>query len=182
MWTYDTIGFMTWPMAIPLDTPRLRLEPLSVRHAHEMVAALAPRELYTFIGGEPPTEAALQTRYLRQSIGHSPAGDAGWLNWIIRRKATHGVAGYVQATLTGEAETLTAEIAWLVVPSAQRGGVATEATAAMLDWLHQQQVAVMRALIHPAHHASMRVAQRLGMESTTEVVDGEAVWELRAEP
>ncbi|MCY7280315.1 MAG: GNAT family N-acetyltransferase [Sphingomonas bacterium] len=177
--THGTIDCMSWPTADPLDTDRFVLEPLSVEHTSEMVAVLAPSELYTFIGGEPLTESALRRRYTRQSVGHSPDDDAGWLNWIIRTKATHDVVGYVQATLTGDGETLTADMAWLVTPSAQRSGAATESAAAALAWLREQQVHVARALIHPEHYASARVARRLGLEPTTAIVEGESVWELR---
>lgn len=177
--THGTIDLMTWPTANALDTDRFVLEPLSVKHTKEMAAVLAPRELYTFIGGEPLAEDALRARYTRQSVGHSPDDDAGWLNWVIRSRTTHDVVGYVQATLTVEDEMLTADIAWLITPSAQHRGAATESAAAVLAWLHEQQVRVARALIHPEHHASTRVARRLGLAPTTVIVDGESVWELR---
>ena len=170
---------MTWPTATRIETERLTLEPLSPGHAEEMVTVLAAPELYAFTGGEPPTEGILRTRYSRQAIGHSPADDAGWVNWIIRERTSQDVAGYVQATLTVEREELVADVAWLVTPSAQHRGIASEAATAMLAWLLERQVPVVRALIHPEHHASGRVAQRLGLLSTAALVDGESVWELR---
>ncbi len=169
---------MPWSSATLLDTVRLILEPLEFRHATEMVAALAAPELYGFTGGEPPTEDILGSRYRRQAVGHSPGDDAGWLNWIIRVKATRTAGGYVQATLTVEDDALVADVAWLVTPSVQHGGIATEAAEAMLAWLRDQQVAGVRAWIHPDHHASVRVAQRLGFVSTPVMVDGESLWEL----
>ncbi|MDH6238389.1 GNAT family N-acetyltransferase [Cryobacterium sp. CG_9.6] len=170
---------MIWPTGHPLDTDRFILEPLCVDHATEMVAVLAPRELYTFIGGEPPSEGALRTRYIRQAVGHSPDGTARWLNWIIRTKATQNVIGYMQATLTVDGETLTANMAWLITPSAQHCGAATEAATAVLTSLREKHVHVVRALIHPEHHASARVARHLGLVLTAGVVDGESVWEKR---
>ncbi len=159
---------MPWPSATQLDTVRLILEPLKSRHATEMVPVLAASELYTFTGGEPPTEEILRSRYRRQAVGHSPASDAGWLNWIIRVKATRVAVGYVQATLTDEDDALIADAAWIVTPSAQHGGIATEAAGAMLAWLLDQQVVGVRALIHPDHQASARVARRLGFVSRAE--------------
>ena len=44
---------MLWPQADALESDRLSLEPLAVRHAGEMVTALAPRGLYLFTGGTP---------------------------------------------------------------------------------------------------------------------------------
>lgn len=40
-----------WPIATPIETARLRLEPLEPAHAEEMVAVLAAPELYAFTGG-----------------------------------------------------------------------------------------------------------------------------------
>ncbi len=169
---------MPWPSATQLDTVRLILEPLKSQHATEMVAALAAPELYAFTGGEPPTEDILRSHYQRQAVGHSPASDAGWLNWIIRVKATQATVGYVQATLTIEDDALIAYAAWLVTPSAQHGGIATEAARTMLAWLLNQRVVGVRAFIHPHHQASARVARRLGFVSTPVVVDGESLWKL----
>jgi RimJ/RimL family protein N-acetyltransferase len=46
----------------------------------------------------------------------------------------------------------------------------------MVDWLAEQDVVRIRALIHPDHYASVRVAQNLGLESTATVIDNEALW------
>lgn len=171
---------MHWPVTSLLVTPRLRLEPLTVAHAPEMVEVLAPAELYAYTDGEPPTEEELGHRYAVQSVGHSPARDAGWLNWIIRRTATGDVAGFVQASLVMGDEGLVADVAWLVTPSAQFDGIASEASCAMLDWLRSQQVVLVRALIHPDHHASARVAERIGLTASGDFEDGEAVWQSAA--
>lgn len=168
---------MIWPVARPLVTSRLVLEPLAVAHAAEMVEVLAPAELYAYTGGEAPTEEELRQRYAVQSVGHSPTGDAGWLNWTIRRTATGDVVGFVQASLTKGSEGLVADVAWLVTPSAQFDGIASEASLAMLDWLRTQGVALVRALIHPDHHASERVAERIGLAASGAFEDGEAVWQ-----
>ncbi|WP_298251980.1 GNAT family N-acetyltransferase [uncultured Arthrobacter sp.] len=153
------------------------LEPLAPDHATEMVAVLAPPELYTFIGGEPPTLDALRTRYQKQAVGHSPSDDAGWLNWIIRSQTTRDALGYVQATLTHENTALVADIAWLITPPAQHHGIATEATTTMLTWLQDHQVIMVRAFIHPDHEASARIAARLGLSATPTIVDGEVLWQ-----
>lgn len=169
---------MNWPNAARLHTDRLVLEPLVVEHAAEMVHVLAPEELYAFTGGEPPSDGELEARYVRQIVGHSPSGDAGWLNWIIRANDSSQAIGYIQATLTREDGVLSAELAWLVTPDAQHGGVASEAARAMLAWLRAQQVQRVTASIHPDHHASARVAQRLGLEPTGAYNDGEQTWEV----
>ncbi|WP_061963974.1 GNAT family N-acetyltransferase [Demequina aurantiaca] len=168
---------MTWPRAIELETERFSLEPLAVHHAVEMTTVLAPLSLYEYTGGEPPTVDSLRERYGRQSAGHSPADDAGWLNWIVRTTDTRGAIGYVQATLTHEEDELVADLAWLITPDAQRTGAASEAAAAMVTWLNTQEVRRLRAFIRPNHRASSRVAENLGLRPTEAMHDGERVWE-----
>ncbi|RIJ55314.1 GNAT family N-acetyltransferase, partial [Clavibacter phaseoli] len=57
---------------------------------------------------------------------------------------------------------------------------AAECAAAMVAWLREDGVGVVRAAIHPDHAASEAVARRLGLAPTDERVDGEVRWELRA--
>lgn len=173
---------MTWPSAIAFETSRFTLEPLSTDHAAEMIAVLADPALYEFTGGEPPSPESLRARYVRQSPGHSPEGDAGWLNWIIRDKGTGAPLGYVQATITRSDGSLTADLAWLVAPAAQGNSVATESSACVLAWLRAQGVETIRAHIHPDHGASARVAQRLGLEATSVIADGERLWQASIGP
>lgn len=168
---------MPWLRAVQLDTSRLMLEPLEPRHATEMDPVLAASELYAFTGGEPPTDDTLRARYERQSVGHSPSDDSGWLNWVMRKRETGAAISYVQATLAVDENVLVADVAWLVAPSAQKQGFATEAVGTMLAWLFDQHVMKVRALIHPDHDASAHIAQRLGFTSTAVVVDEELLWE-----
>lgn len=166
---------MPWLRAVNLYTARLALEPLHPGHATEMSAVLAAPELYAFTGGEPPTSDELHSRYQRQSLGHCPVGDAGWLNWVIRVKDKQTAVGYVQATLVIDGGVLTADIAWLITPSAQGRGIATEASAVMLAWLLSQHVARVRAFIRSNHQVSARAGQHLGLTPTSPVVDGEVL-------
>lgn len=172
---------MMWPTADPLSSPRFLLEPITEHsaagHAAEMTPVLAPPELYAFTGGTAPGEQELRARFARQGRGHSPAGDAGWLNWIIRSREDRAAIGYVQATLSGDPAQPEVEIAWLVSPSRQGAGVATEAAAAVLEWLRGAAPRSIRAHIHPEHTASRRVAERLGLRPTGRAHEGEDEWE-----
>ncbi|WP_416443966.1 GNAT family N-acetyltransferase [Leucobacter sp. HNU] len=171
---------MPWMRASPIETERLRLEPLDVGHASEMRPVLSAPELTRFTGGEPPTEDELRARYLRQSAGQSPSGDAGWLNWIVRRRDVGAAVGYVQATVTEQEGAMVADVAWVIGVSEQRRGFASEAAEAMLEWTRLHGVSSFDACIHPENRASAGVARRLGFVRTDREVAGEAVWELRA--
>jgi RimJ/RimL family protein N-acetyltransferase len=168
---------MTTSPAPVLVTARFALEPLVVAHAREMVGVLADPALYRFTGGEPPSPAALESRFARQAAGRSPDGSARSLVWVIRDRASGRAAGFVQATVSGEAPARAAEVAWLVGTAAQGSGAAAECAAAMVAWLRDDGVGVVRALIHPDHAASAAVARRLGLAPTDERVDGEVRWE-----
>lgn len=155
----------------PLSSARLTLEPLTVDHAAAMVGVLADPSLYEFTGGAPPDLADLSARYARQSVGHSADGSEQWLNWVV--VADGRPIGYVQATLVGTE----AEIAWVVSPAHQGRGFATEAAAAMVDWLMAAGVTRLVAHVHPDHAASAGVAERLGLRPTDVVEEGEVQWE-----
>jgi RimJ/RimL family protein N-acetyltransferase len=154
----------------PISTDRLVLTPLRVEDADEMAAVLAADDLYTFIGGTPPTAEQLRHRYGRQVTGGSE--DERWHNWIVR---TAGEAvGYVQATVAGGQ----AEIAWVIGEPWQGNGYAAEAATAVVGWLGGQGVERVVAHVHPDHEASNGVARRLGLQPTGDFHDGERRWAL----
>jgi RimJ/RimL family protein N-acetyltransferase len=148
---------------------------LRVDHATEMVSVLADPGLYIHTGGSPPTVAELRIRYRRQTVGASPDGSNGWLNWVLRPHNASRLVGFVQATLSADE----AELAWLVAPSEQGAGLATEATLTVAGWLRTVGVANLTAHIHPDNTASAIVAQRLGLVATDAIEDGETLWVAR---
>lgn len=166
-----------WPAALPIETPRVSMEPLAVSHAPEMREALADPGLYRYIGGAPPSLRELTERYSRQAAGRSADGEQGWLNWIIRRRDSGDAIGFTQATLHGEGSSVVADIAWVVAARHQGRGFASEAAAAMRAWLRGRGIDRCIAFIAPANLASERVARTLGLHPTEEVVDGEVRWE-----
>lgn len=154
----------------PIISDRLMLTPLDAADAAEMVAVLSDRDLYTFMGGEPPTLDQLQELYRRQSAG-SLRGDETWHNWVIRLDGS--AIGYVQATVMGGV----ADLAWVVGSPWQGLGYGTEASKAMRDWLVGRGVARFSAHIHPDHTASNAVAVKLNLRPTGRVDDnGEMIW------
>lgn len=165
---------------MPLETSRLALEPLRVDHAEEMAPLLADAELYTFTGGAPPTLDELRARYVRQASGRSPDGVESWLNWIVRRRDDGQVVGFVQAAISPDPPPpapVTAVLAWVLGARFQRQGYAREAAGALVVWLGSVGVERLAAYINAEHAGSMGVARALGLEPTSDRVDGEVVWE-----
>jgi RimJ/RimL family protein N-acetyltransferase len=159
---------------------RLTLVPLSAGHADEMAGVLADPELYTFIGGSPPTRQELRALYDRWAAG-SPDPARSWCNWVIELHGPRCLAGTVQATISTRGEPA-AEVAWVVGTPWQGQGIATEAAGALIAWLGQQSVRTVIAHIHPGHHASASVAAAIGLTPTGQLRDGEMRWRLTMMP
>lgn len=168
---------MDWPAPEPITTARLLLEPLTVGHAPSMVEVLAEPSLYEYTGGEAPSLKLLEHRYVSQAVGRSDDGSQWWLNWIVITRDLGRPVGYVQATVEDDGARLVADIAWVVSPTWQGNGIASEATRAMADWLRSNGVRSLTAHIHPDHQASMKVAQNQGLRATSSRKDGETRWE-----
>lgn len=149
-------------------TDRLELTPLRVEDAEEMAAVLAADDLYTFIGGTPPSVDQLRRTYSHQVTGGSEQEQ--WHNWIVR--ANGEAVGYVQATVTADQ----AEIAWVIGKPWQGKGYASAAAKTMIGLLSSQGITRIVAHIHPDHEASNAVARRLGLRPTGDFYDGERRW------
>lgn len=158
----------------PISTPRLRLDPLTVADAAEMVGVLSGAALYMFTGGTPPGLDELRRRYAGQVAGPSPDGGEEWHNWILRRQPGGQAVGYVQATIADQGRC--AEIAWVVGLAWQGQGYATEAAQALVGWLEDRGVGVIQARIHPRHATSAAVARRAGLRPAGITEDGERLW------
>jgi RimJ/RimL family protein N-acetyltransferase len=165
-----------WPAAEVIETERLVLEPLRVEHAAEMAPVLDDVALHRYIGGRPASVGELGDRYRRQAVGRSPDGTEGWLNWVIRCRASGQPVGTVQATVSRDGRRRQAELAWVIGIPWQRLGYAVEAATGMADWLRGCGIPLLVAYVHPEHRASERVAERLGFTATDVVVEGETRW------
>jgi RimJ/RimL family protein N-acetyltransferase len=166
--------------AEPISTARLDLLPLRAEHADEMATVLADPDLYTFIGGSPPTLAALRSRF-ELMIAGSADPEVSWCNWVIQLRDSERLAGTVQATIRTDDEPV-AEVAWVVGTAWQGQGIATEAARALIAWLRQQSIKTVIAHVHPRHTASSAVAAAAGLTPTDESQDGETRWRLALAP
>lgn len=164
----------------PSTASSVALRRLRVDDAHEMTAVLADPALYTFTGGQPPTEDDVEKRFAIKAPGQSPSGAENWLNYIVTLEPEQIMVGYVQATI--EAGSTTADVAWVIGTQWQGRGIATAAMTQFLDVLRDHHITELTAHIHPDHIASQRVAERLGLTRTGNIVDGEESWSAELEP
>jgi RimJ/RimL family protein N-acetyltransferase len=150
---------------VPLETDRLRLEPIRADHAAGMFDGLREPSLYAYQTDEPPRDvASLRERYARLACGHSDDELAHWLNWILVRRDDGATAGYVQATV--EKHRAAAVIGYLVLPAQQRRGLGGEAVAAMVRHLFAAGVGRLHAVIDARNAASIALVERLGFART----------------
>jgi RimJ/RimL family protein N-acetyltransferase len=157
----------------PIDTERLRLEPLLPEHAAELFPVLDDDRLHGFTGGRPATLEELRTRYGSLEDRRSPDGKEQWLNWVVRERASDAAIGTVQATIVGDR----ALVAWVIGSGFQGEGFASEAARALVEvLLDDPAIQTVTALVAPGHVASEKVAARAGLTLTDELVDGERVW------
>lgn len=169
-----------WPLATPVTTERLSLEPLSVEHAPEAFLVFDDLRLHRWTGGIPRTLAETEEKYRSWTAGQSPDGRQGWLNWIVRRATDAHVIGTVQATLSHPANgPMNAELAWVVGTEHQNSGYGREGALAAASRLRAHGAGSLTAYIHPQHTASTRIARALGMTPTDTHSEGETLWELR---
>jgi RimJ/RimL family protein N-acetyltransferase len=160
-----------------IRTSRLVLTRVGPADAGPMAAVLADERLYEYIGGRPPSVSELRERYRRQAAGSGMPAEI-WLNWTVCLRGTRQPVGTVQATVIRKETVWSAWIAWVIGVPWQGCGYASEAAAALVNWLRGQGVAAINAAIHPAHRASQRVARQAGLALTSDEVDGEQVWRL----
>ena len=161
----------------PLNSPRLRLEAVSMNHADEAALTFADPALHEFIGGAPSTAAELAARYALLERGRCLDGTQLWFNWMLRERTSGRLVGTVQATVDGSRGVdARASLAWVVGAPFQRQGYAGEAARAVAAWLREGGVDTMQAFVHPHNEASAAIARSLGLKRTETVDDGEFLW------
>lgn len=159
--------------SLGLRTDRLDLLPITQHFAPRMFKVLNDPSLYEFTGGSPPKNLEiLADLYKRWECRTSPSGSELWYNWALHLRVQDELIGHVQATVLPEY----ADIAWVVGSAWQRQGYATEGAEAVLLWLLKSGVRRIRASIRPGHDASIKVAERLGLQPTNECSGDERLW------
>jgi [ribosomal protein S5]-alanine N-acetyltransferase len=146
-----------------LPTAGLVLEPLTVAHAEEMFEILRDPELYRYLDDQPPAGVEpLRERYARLQSRASADGTQRWLNWVVREPGQPAL-GFVQATVLEDGS---AWIAYLLGSRHGGRGLATKATAAMLEHLASDYAVVRQlAIVEAGNLRSIRLLERLGFRA-----------------
>lgn len=152
--------------AVRLTTPRLAIEPLRPDDAPELYPILRDPRLYAYFSETPPASAgALRARFARYAAGPPPGRDERWLNWIVRARPDRRPIGTLQSTVEPAAGR--AYVAYVFAVAAWGQGYATEATGALVTWLHAEGVPDVEALVDARNERSLRLLRRLGFAPVT---------------
>jgi len=159
--------------AIPtVITERLILRPHRVADFEACAALWADPEVVRYIGGVPSTREQSWGRLLRYSGSWHMLGFGFWAIEERLSGTFIGEAGFLEGrrAMTPSIEG-TLETGWVLSPSAQGKGYATEALAAMIGWGEQHfPERKMTCIIATEHLASHRVAARLGFSAVTKAI------------
>jgi RimJ/RimL family protein N-acetyltransferase len=151
-----------------LETPRLRLEPLALRHADALRAVYAEAGVRRFLITRPASRAEfdrLFDRALRFASSHGM--------WALVDRGTAAVIGRVGFFAFGA--TGRPELAFLLSERFWGRGLATEAAVASLrHGFGQHGWSEVVALVRPANTAAIRVLMKLGMEAEQRLALGAA--------
>ncbi|HEY1855099.1 MAG TPA: GNAT family N-acetyltransferase [Solirubrobacterales bacterium] len=116
---------------------------------------------------EPPFTAAALAEMLADDLRHWR--DAGFGPWVLvtAEEELVGRVGLHRTSVGGE---LVTELAWTVKPGWQGRGLATEAAGDGIELGRSAGLDELVALVLPANLSSRRVAEKLGMRASAEVV------------
>lgn len=140
------------------ETPRLRLEPLTADYADRLAGLYQGPGIARFLGGDRLTDevAARQARRFDEVWKERGFGQSA-----VHERVTGAFVGRVGLHPWEEWGEL--ELGWVIAPSHQRRGFATEAASAWLAWARANPPADhLIAVIHPDNRPSIRTAEGLG--------------------
>ncbi len=149
---------------VVVETERTWLRPHRYSDLDDVAALWAEPAVVEYIMPAPLARSQSWTRLLRYA-GHWAMLPYGY--WVVEDKRTGAFLGEVgfadwKREISPSVEGLP-ELGWIIKPSAQGLGLATETVAAALEWADSQIDANETvALITPEHAASIRVARKTG--------------------
>jgi RimJ/RimL family protein N-acetyltransferase len=149
------------PAAPPrVETPRLLLREWRESDAEAHAAMCADPEVMRYLGGT--LDAAGSWQRIAEHAGHWAL--RGFGKWAVERRDTGEWIGRVGPWHPPDWPGV--EVGWTLVRSAWGRGYAFEAAAASVQWAWANlECERIVSLIEPANAASIRVAERLGMQA-----------------
>lgn len=160
-----------------LETERLTLRTPTLADFDDSRALWADPDVVRYTVGKPQTPDEVWARLLRYA-GHWEL--IGYGTWVVREKSGRfvGEMGFLSAHRgLGPEFDEVPEAGWIVAPSAQQKGFATEAMIAAHRWL-ATTLAPRRTvcMINPANTRSIRLSERCGYRPWKEATfKGDAV-------
>ena len=177
---------MPFPNPCPLDVPiieteRLKLRGHTIEDAANVTALWSNAEVTRYIRGKPHTAEECWARLLRY-VGHWSLLGFGY--WVVEEKAAGefvGEVGFSNSKREIEPPLGAVEVGWVLTPPKHGLGYATEAVHAVLDWGREHfGPGPVACLIHPEHHASIRVPKMRIHETTTRHLQRRSSVDLRS--
>ncbi len=157
----------------PLRTDRLVLRPFTEADAEDFAARRSDPEIAMYQAWRIPYTVEKALEVIRESEHHEGPVPAHWFQLDVQRVADGRTVGDVAVYLHEHGHT--AEIGYTLHSWARRKGYATEAAAALIEYLVDVTgVHRIEAATHPDNERSIAVLTRLGFQP--EGVKREAFW------
>ncbi|WP_296666702.1 GNAT family N-acetyltransferase [Demequina sp.] len=157
----------------PLHTERLILRPFTEADAEDFALRRSDPETAMYQAWRVPYSVDKALALIREIASHEGPRPGGWYQLDVERRADGRTVGDVALYLHEHGHT--AEIGYTLHTWARRKGYATEAAAALIDYLVDVTgVHRIEAATHPDNSRSIKVLERLGFRA--EGVKREAYW------
>ena len=149
------------PSPSSIETERLRLRPVAVDDLDEVVRLHEDPDVARFMG-TPDREWLVE--WVKGSDGEW--AELGYGRMAILDRASGEFLGRTGLKRWPQFEET--EVGWALQPEARGKGIATEAAGAVLEWSEQFELPYVTSMIRPDNHASIAVAERLGLSPMRE--------------
>ena len=154
-----------------IETDRLLLRPMEAGDCLELLMTFSDPKVMAAFGVEPFGEPDMK-RWIARNLDHQARYGHGLFSVIHKADGILiGDCGLEHREIEGAAEL---ELGYDIRSAYWKRGLATEAAAAVRDYAFQSlEQPRLISLIRPGNAASMRVAERIGMRRSAEVLQGE---------
>ena len=146
-------------LCAPLESPRLRLEPLSHTHAEAAFEPLQNDSLYEWISmNKPRSVSSLREDWRRLATRMSPDGTRAWPNWAVLCRESGALIGEVDAEVN--ADRVAINFGYYFFEDYWGEGYATEAVQVAAEHLLACGVHRLVATVTVGNIASARVLEK----------------------